>query len=273
MIDAHIHFWNYNPVRDAWITNDMNVIQRDFLPADVQGIFTENNIHGCVAVQADQSPAETDFLLKLAAENDFIKGVSGWIDLTAADIEQQLDAYKNEQKLKGFRHIAEGEPEGFLLRKDVLNSISHIGRHGYAYDILVKQHQLNDALSLSEKLPGQRLIIDHCAKPALRTGNLSTWKQQMKELALNPDIYCKLSGLLTEDHWHNCNEKQLKDCLDVIFENFGTNKILFGSDWPVMLLAGHYTQWKNLVQQYTSQFSQKEQDAVFSSNAITFYNL
>jgi len=271
-IDSHVHFWKYGPVKDAWITNDMKVIQRDFLPADALHVFAKNDVDGCVAVQADQSESETRFLLDLAAKNDFIKGVVGWTNLTEPNIDEVLETYSTEKKLKGFRHIAQGEDDGFLIRKDILRGIAAIGAAGFTYDILVYHHQLHDAIRLCERLPGQPFILNHCAKPALRSNTIEKWKTDIRELAQNPDAYCKASGLLTEDHWHNCNEKQLVKCLDTIFENFGTNRILFGSDWPVVLLAGDYARWKTIIKNYTTQFTAKEQENIFGGNAMRIYN-
>lgn len=273
VIDAHVHFWKYHPVKDAWITDDMAVIQRDFLPDDALEVFAQNGVDGCVAVQASQSLEENQFLTALATESDIIKGIVGWVDLAAPDVADTLHHLKNEPKLKGFRHVAQGEPDGFLVCDEIISGIHEVGKQGFTYDILIYGHQLTDAIQLSEALPGQPFVIDHCAKPALRTNSITTWKQQIKEIALNPDMHCKVSGLLTEDHWHNCNEKQLKECLDVIFESFGTSRILFGSDWPVVLVAGHYAQWKAIIAQYASQFTAQEQDAIFGGNAVRFYNL
>ncbi len=272
-IDSHIHFWNYDPVKDAWITDTMQVIQQDFLPDDALKVFTQNGVNGCIAVQADQSAAETRFLLDLADKHSFIMGVVGWIDLTDAAIEDILVTYSKEKNLKGFRHVVQGEPDGYLTRPDVLHGIRAAGTAGYTYDILIYNHQLLDAIQLCNTLPGQRFILDHCGKPALQTNNIAQWKTNIKELAKNPDVYCKASGLLTEDHWHSCNEGQIKECLDTIFENFGTGRVLFGSDWPVILLAGHYKQWKNIIENYTAQFTVSQRQDIFGGNATRFYNL
>lgn len=273
ILDSHIHFWKYHPVRDAWITDDMKVIQRDFLPEDALPVFNANGVAGCVAVQADQSPEENRFLLQLAAENDFIKGVVGWIDLSSPDIEEELESYKNHAKIKGFRYMVQDEAQGFLQRETVLENIAKLEHYGYTYDILIQGHQLADAITLTEKLPNQPYILDHCAKPSLRTGNITEWKAQIKLLAQNPNVYCKLSGLLTEDHWHNCNEAQLKDCMDVVLDSFGTNRVVFGSDWPVVQLAGTYTRWLNLVKTHIAHFSPAQQENILYHNAVKFYGL
>lgn len=273
ILDSHIHFWKYHPVRDAWINDDMKVIQRDFLPEDALPVFNANGVGGCIAVQADQSPEENRFLPQLAAENDFIKGVVGWIDLSSPGIEEELELYKQHPLMIGFRYMVQDEAQGFLQRETVLENIAKLEHYGYTYDILIQGHQLADAITLTEKLPNQPYILDHCAKPSLRTGNITEWKAQIKLLAQNPNVYCKLSGLLTEDHWHNCNEAQLKDCMDVVLDSFGTNRVVFGSDWPVVQLAGTYTHWLNLVKTHIAHFSPAQQENILYHNAVKFYKL
>ncbi|WP_116787989.1 amidohydrolase family protein [Flavobacterium psychrotrophum] len=273
IIDAHVHFWHYDAVKNDWITDDMKVIQKDFLPADASAVLAQNGVDGCIAVQSTQSDAETDFLLELAAENTQVKGVVGWINLADPDILEVLEGYKTEKKLKGLRHVAQGEPRGFLLRDEIVTGIKQVGLNGYTYDILIYDHQLEDAIQLTEKLSGQPFILNHCGKPALRSGAIKNWKSGIKELATNPDVSCKISGLLTEDKWHNCNEKQLSECFDTIFENFGTSRILFGSDWPVVNVAGTYTQWMGFVKQYISQCTTAQQQDILGNNAARIYNL
>ncbi|UFH32223.1 amidohydrolase family protein [Chryseobacterium sp. C-71] len=275
IIDSHVHFWKFDPVRDAWISNEMAAIQKDFLPEDFSFYLNENRIDGCVAVQASQSDEETDFLVNLAKENPFIKGVVGWIDLTLTSdkLEQSLQNYQFEKLIKGFRHIAEGEEIGFLLQKNVLNGISALHKYNYTYDILLRQDQLLDAVKLSEKLPDQPFILDHCGKPDLKTNDLKEWKSNISELAKNHNIYCKISGLLTQGNWNNINEKSIFEILDFIFSQFGIKRLVFGSDWPVILLGGNYALWVELISKYVSQFSKEEQELFFSGNAVKFYKL
>jgi len=273
IIDSHIHFWNFDPLRDAWITEDMNIIRKDFLPDDVKPLFDKNGISGCIAVQADQSDDETKFLLQLAQENYFIKGVIGWVDLKNPEIDKTLSGYQENKKLKGFRHISEGELPGFLTQPDIIRGITSLHKYGYTYDILIKQHQLKEAISLTKTLPDQQFILDHCGKPNLKNDDITLWKQQLKIIAQNPNVYCKLSGLLTQCNWNDWNEKEIYDCLDTVFENFGTNRVLFGSDWPVMLLAGSYSKWLRLVSKYTDRFTGEEIENIFYKNAELFYKL
>jgi L-fuconolactonase len=273
IIDSHVHFWKFDPVRDAWITEGMTTIRKDFLPEDFSLYLKEKSTEGCIAVQADQSDEETTFLINLAKENSFIKGVVGWIDLTSEKLEEPLQNYQSEKLIKGFRHIAEGEEIGFLLQKNVLNGIATLHQYGYTFDILLRQNQLSDAVKLSEKLPDQPFILDHCGKPDLKTNDLKDWKSNILELAKNSNIYCKVSGLLTQGNWHSINEKSIFEVLDFIFSQFGIKHTVFGSDWPVMLLGGNYALWLELITKYLTQFSKEEQQLFFAGNAVEFYNL
>jgi len=273
IIDSHVHFWNYDRVRDSWITEDMNVIRRDFLPEDIAHILARNEVSGCIAVQADQSETETQFLLNLTDKNNFIKGVVGWADLKNQEIERQLEDYSGIKKLKGFRHISEGETEGFLVQRAFINGVKALHQYGFTYDILIKQHQLSEAIDLVDKVPGQPFVLDHCGKPDIKGNNILGWAENIKVIAQNPDVYCKLSGLLTQCHWQNWGEKEIFNCLDIIFDNFSERRVLFGSDWPVMLLSGSYTQWLDLIKKYTSDFPEKHKENIFGGNASRFYNL
>jgi L-fuconolactonase len=273
IIDSHVHFWKFDPMRDSWITDDMSVIGRDFYPQDIHPELSANYVDGCIAVQAVQNYGETEFLLALAEENPFIKGVVGWVDLKSHGIEAQLQHCSTIKKLKGFRHIAEGHPEGFLIGDAFVNGIKALQQYGHTYDILIRQHQLAEAIALVDKVPEQPFILDHCGKPDLKDNAISGWEAHIKIIAQNPNVHCKLSGLLTQCHWHNWAQADIYNCLDIIFENFGTGRVLFGSDWPVMLLAGNYTQWLTLIKKYTARFSAEEQENIFSGNATQFYNL
>ncbi|MCX8530962.1 amidohydrolase family protein [Chryseobacterium luquanense] len=273
IIDSHVHFWNFNPVRDAWITEEMTAIRRDFLPEDFSLLLKENQVDGCVAVQADQSDDETTFLLDLAKKNPMIKGVVGWIDLASDKLEESIENYQSEKLIKGFRHVAEGEDMGFLLQKKILKGISTLHQFNYTFDILLRQDQLSDAVKLSEKLLEQPFILDHCGKPDLKTNELKDWKENISELAQNPNVYCKVSGLLTQGNWNLADEKSIFEIFDFAFLKFGIKRLVFGSDWPVMLLGGNYALWLELISKYLEQFSIEEQEFFFSGNAVEFYKL
>lgn len=271
-IDAHIHFWNYDPVRDNWMKG-MDVLHKNYLPEVLLPTLADAGIDGCVAVQAEQSESETLFLRSLADAYPIIKAVVGWVDLLNENIEERLEHFTQFPVIKGFRHIAQAEPEGFLVQENFIRGIKALAKFNYTYDVLVYHHQLKDALRLSEKFPEQRFVIDHCAKPDIKNKNLVNWTEQMKAMALLPNVYCKLSGLLTETNWKQWKAEEFYPYFDVVFNAFGVQRILFGSDWPVMLLSGEYTEWKDLLMTYMTNFSAEEKDAVFGLNASKFYNL
>lgn len=273
-IDAHQHFWKFDPVRDAWITPDMQVIRRDFFPEDLQPILQQHNIDGCVAVQADQSESETDFLLELANRHPFIRGVVGWIDLCADDLEHRLQRYSGQAKLKGFRHIVQAEPDPqFTDRPKFRRGVRTLYRFGYTYDILIYQHQLPMALRLVEHCADQPLVVDHIAKPLIRKGDWKEWADGMRALAKFPNVMCKVSGMVTEANWQGWKPEDFRVYLDVVTEAFGSDRLMYGSDWPVCLLAADYARQLEIVSGYFGNFSQEEQAAVFGGNAVQFYRL
>ena len=272
-IDAHQHFWIYDQRRDSWMNDDMRLIRKDFLPQDLFPLLQQNNIDGCIAVQADQSADETDFLLQLADENDFIKAVVGWIDLPAANIEEQLEKYLSYKKLKGFRHIVQDEPENFLLREDFCRGISLLKNYQFTYDILVYSSQLPTVLRFIELFPDQRFVIDHIGKPHIKNGKNEQWKNEMKQIAKHPNIYCKLSGIVTEADWKSWTVADFQPYIAIVLENFGTERVMFGSDWPVCLLAASYTRCCQILEQNTMQLNEEEKRKLWGENAIRFYNM
>ncbi len=274
VIDSHQHFWIYEAEKHAWIDDDMKVIRKNFLPEDLKTIYQENGIGGCVAVQADQTLAETDFLLDLAQKNDFIKGIVGWVDLRASNIETVLEKYSHFQKLKGFRHVVQGEADhNFMLRPDFLNGIAALEKYNFTYDILIFPHQLGAALELVKRFPKQKLIIDHIAKPYIKDGFYDGWATLMKAISEYPNVYCKLSGMTTEADYNNWTAEQIEPYMQLVLDAFGANRILFGSDWPVCLVAGNYTKTKELVTNFIAKLSTKDQAAIMGANAMQFYNL
>lgn len=273
MIDAHVHFWKYNKKRDSWITDDMKIIQKDFLPHDLQPVLFENNADGVVAVQADQSEDETNFLLSLSQEFSFIKGIVAWVDLFNENLENKLIYYSQFPVVKGFRHIVQAEPAGFLQKKKFLHGIKALEGFNFTYDLLVYENQLKEAIEFVDKFPDQRIIVDHCAKPDIKNKSSNNWKSAMKEISKNKNAYCKLSGLITEANWNHWSEEDFYPYLDSVFEYFGIERLVFGSDWPVMLLSGNYKGWKSLLENYMAKFSTAERNKVFKQNAIHFYNL
>lgn len=274
VIDSHQHFWNYEPVKHAWIDDDMSAIRKDFLPSDLEQVYKENGIDGCVAVQADQTLAETDFLLELSDKNDFIKGIVAWVDLRAENIDEVLQHYSQFKKIKGFRHVVQGEPDhNFLLRPAFLSGISKLEKYDFVYDILIFPHQLGAALEFVKRVPNQKFVIDHMAKPYIKDGYYDGWAALMLEIAKYENVFCKLSGMITEADYNGWKPQQITPYMDLVLNAFGSDRIMFGSDWPVCLVAGNYRQVKELVNNFIANLSPLEQEAIMGKNAIEFYNL
>ena len=274
VIDSHQHFWKYEPVKHSWIDDDMSVIRRNFSPSDLAKVYQENSIDGCVAVQADQTLEETDFLIDLASINNFIKGIVGWVDLRAENIENVLEKYSTDKIVKGFRHVVQGEADhNFLLRPNFSRGISLLEKHNFTYDILVFPHQLGSVLEFVKKFPHQKFVIDHIAKPYIKDGYFEGWATMMTAIGKHENVSCKMSGMVTEADFNIWTPEQIHPYMDTALEAFGSKRILFGSDWPVCLVAGNYSKIKKLTTDFISQLSQIEQNSIMGNNAIEFYNL
>lgn len=273
IIDAHVHFWNYDRQKDAWITDDMKLLQQHYLPEHILPVLKNNKVSGVVAVQADQSETETLFLKELSLTHPVIKGVVGWVDLQSDTVEERLQYFSSFPLIKGFRHVVQEEPEGFLLRSNFLRGVKALRQYDYTYDILVYAHQLKNAVDFADKIIDQPLILDHCAKPEIRNKAFQEWQSMIAIIAQQPNVYCKLSGLLTEAKWKEWRPADIYPYLDVVFNAFGTDRLLFGSDWPVVLLSGMYVQWKSLLEKYMEHYSPEERQKVFGDNAVKFYKL
>ena len=272
-IDAHQHFWKFDPLRDSWIDETMQKIQRDFLPEDLLPLLQENKFSGCIAVQASQSEDETNFLINLAAKNDFIKGVVGWVDLRGVTIEERLNHFSSNNIIKGFRHVVQGEADDFMLRKDFQNGIAALKQFNFTYDILIFHRQLPAAIKLVNEFPDQPFVIDHIAKPDIKSGDIASWKKGIQEIAKAENVSCKISGMVTEADWKNWKTDDLKPYLDVIFENFSADKLMFGSDWPVSNVASDYTEVVKTLEDYISQLGVQNQNKIWHENATSFYKL
>jgi L-fuconolactonase len=273
-IDAHQHFWKYNPERDSWITDDMAVIQRDFLPEDLFSLLQRNGIDGCITVQSVQSEEENTFQLLHAEQHDFIKGVVGWVDLQSHAVEDRLAHYSGFKKLKGFRHVLQGEQNRALMLEPAFKrGISLLHQYGFSYDALVLPDQLKYLKELVSSFPNQRFVIDHLAKPPIKSKEIDQWKTDMKKVASHENVYCKISGMVTEADWKNHEQKDFIPYIDAVVALFGTKRIMYGSDWPVCLVAASYEKTLGIVKEYFSTFSQAEQAAFFGGNAATFYKL
>lgn len=273
-IDSHQHFWKYHPQKQDWISEDMAVLKRDFLPAQIKPLLQEQGLDGCITVQCEQNADEINFMLQLAEENDFIKGIVGWIDLRANNLEEQLLHYSKYKQIKGFRHVVQAEPDkNFLLRRDFCRGISLLKQFGFTYDILIYHYQLKAAIEFVRLFPEQPFVIDHIAKPDIKNHEINIWAAQMKEIAKNKNVFCKVSGMVTEADITNWKKEDLLPYMDVVFENFGAERIMFGSDWPVCLLATDYNALYKIVSEYISALNKDKQDAVLGNNAAAFYHL
>jgi L-fuconolactonase len=273
-IDSHQHFWHYSPERHSWITDEMAAIRRDFLPPDLQPILAQHGFDGCVAVQADQVEAENEFLLSLAAQYPFVKGVVGWVDLQSEDIEERLEHYTQFPQLKGFRHVLQGEQDrALMLRPAFRRGIAALQKAGFTYDLLVFADQIKYCTELVALFPDQPFVLDHIAKPNIREGQIEDWAKDMGQLAQHSNVCCKVSGMVTEADWQGWKTEDFIPFLDVVVAAFGMDRLLYGSDWPVCNVAGGYGPALGVVQQYFGTFSAAEQAAFYGQNAMRFYRL
>ncbi|MFD0794705.1 amidohydrolase family protein [Mucilaginibacter litoreus] len=273
-IDSHQHFWVYEQQRHGWIIDSMQVLRRDHLPADVEPYLQQYGISGCVAVQADQTPAENDFLINLAKENSFIKGVVGWVNFTADDIKDQLACHSTLPLIKGFRHILQSEPdERYMLNEKFMKGIALLDKYGFSYDILVFPRHLKTARQFVSAHPDQRFVIDHIAKPDIKAKIINGWKEDIQALATFKNVHCKVSGMVTEADWHNHRPVDFKPYLEVIFNAFGADRVMFGSDWPVCNVAGGYSAVLTVINGYINTLTANEQELFWAKNAIDFYRL
>lgn len=272
-IDSHQHFWEYNPAEYPWIKTDWP-IRRSFLPQDLEPVLRQNGFDGCVAVQARQTVHETEWLLDLAETNAFIAGVVGWVDLRSADIEKQLDRFAGNKKLVGVRHVVQDEPDDrFMLGADFLRGIAVLPEFDLAYDLLVFPKQLPAAIDLVRRFPKQRFVLDHIAKPLIKDQQLDPWRAHISELAKTPNVLCKFSGMVTEARWQTWQTANFTPYLDAVWQAFGPDRLMIGSDWPVCLLSAEYDRAMNLVKDFLQQFSSEEREKVLGANAIRFYRL
>jgi len=273
-IDAHQHFWVYDQSEYAWIDDSMASLRRDFLPNDLKIELGRKGFQGSVAVQARQTLEETRWLLELATDASFILGVVGWVDLRSSNVRSQLEAFAVNPKLVGIRHIVQSEPnDRFLLQPEFLRGISLLEEFDLAYDLLIYPKHLPVAAEFVRRFPRQRFVLDHLAKPPIKSGSLRPWERGMRELGTLPNVFCKLSGLVTEADWQNWKPEHIVPYMDVAFETFGPRRLMIGSDWPVCTLAASYTRAIDLVESYLSQHATEVQDAALGENAQQFWKL
>lgn len=272
-IDSHQHFWNYDPVKHSWINEDMAVIRKDFLPLELASVLAENEVNGCVAVQAEHTEEENNFLLQQAADYDFIKGVVGWVDLQSPSVEQRLEHYSQFPEFKGIRHILQGEKQrDLMLQPDFVRGIGALQKFNMTYDLLIFPDQLPFAIKLVSMFPGINFVLNHMSKPDIKHQEINKWKTDIALIAHHENVYCKISGLVTEAaaSW---KPSDFNPYIDAVVSAFGIKRIMFGSDWPVCLTAASYEQAIRIVDDYFNNFSMSEKQLFFGVNASNFYRL
>jgi len=267
-VDAHQHFWRYEPHAYAWIDERMRVLERDFLPGDLEPLIRSQGIDRTIAVQACQTSSETEWLLELAAANPFLAGVIGWVDLQAEDVEARVERAARNRKLVGVRHVVQSEPDdGFLLRPAFGRGIATLARHGLVYDLLIYPRHLPIASDFVGRFDSQTFVLDHLAKPDIRSRAIDDWARDLRHLAQHSHVWCKISGLITEADWERWTASDLEPYLDVAFDCFGPARLIAGSDWPVCTLAGDYSRTMTVLRDYLARCTQTERDAVLGGNA------
>ena len=273
-IDTHQHFWTYSKEEYPWIGEGMEVLAQDRLPFDLNPLLEENGIGGTVAVQARQLVEETEALLVMAEEYDFIRGVVGWVDLRDPNVEAQLERFKDQAKMVGVRHVVQDEPDArFILREDFMRGIGKLRAYDLVYDILIFPHQLPATIELVQRFPEQVFILDHMAKPYIKDGQMSPWDSDIKKLASCENVSCKISGMVTEADWHHWTAEVFRPYMEVVLEAFGVERLTIGSDWPVCTLAGQYGAVVSIAADFIAQLSDHEQKAIWEGNPERIYDL
>ena len=272
-IDSHQHFWIFNEREYGWMGESMKVIKKDHLPSDLAEEQKKIGFNGSVAVQARQNLEETEWLLKLSDQYDMIKGVVGWVDLRSPEVEKQLEKYSKHPKLVGVRHVIQDESVDFILGKDFLNGIGLLKQFYLVYDILIFPKHLPNSIKFVEKFPELTFVLDHIAKPNIKDKTISPWKEDMQHLAKFKNVYCKVSGMVTEADWHHWKPEDFKPYLDIVFNAFGTDRVMIGSDWPVCRVAGDYSKVLGIVEDYIKNFSEPDKEKILGGNAVKAYKL
>jgi L-fuconolactonase len=274
VIDSHHHFWKYDKAEYPWIGEGMAVLARDFLPEHLAKEIKLAGVDGVVSVQARQTVAETEWLLELAEKNDFIKGVVGWVPLVSDQVNVELETFRGRKKLKAVRHVLQDEKDDrYMLRDDFQHGINQVAEFGLVYDILIYERHLPAAIELVDSHPNLKFVLDHVAKPKIREKILAPWGENMKELAKRTNVYCKLSGMATEADHGGWKTADLKPYVDVALESFGAKRLMFGSDWPVCLLATSYQRWVDVVKELTAKLTVHEKARLMGGTAVEAYGL
>ena len=274
MIDTHHHLWKYKPKDYGWMDDSMAVLKHDYLPEDLALELQNSGISGTVVIQARQSIDETRWLLELADENSFIKGVVGWLDLRSPDLEKQLMNFAAHPKLVGVRHVIHDEPDDdFMLGADFMKGIAQLEAYELCYDLLLFPRHLSRAVKLVRTFPNQHFVLDHLGKPQIKAGKIERWKNDIARLAGYPNVWCKLSGMVTEADTESWTYEALLPYMEVVMNAFGPERILLGSDWPVCRLAGEYSEVLNVVHEFIKSLKNSDQEKILYRNAVDCYQL
>jgi L-fuconolactonase len=274
IVDSHQHFWRYDAREYDWIDDELAAIRRDFLPADLARELEAAGVDAVVSVQARQSLDETRWLLELAGENDFVAGVVGWVPLVSPAVGDTLAELTANPRLCGVRHVLQGEADpDFAARRDFNEGLAALRGLGLAYDILIHERQLPAATALVDRHPDQVFVLDHGAKPRIRDGVLSPWRERIRELARRPNVFCKLSGMVTEASLRGWTRASLEPYAEVVLSAFGPSRAMFGSDWPVCLAACSYSRWLATVGDLCRALTAGEREMVTGGTARRAYGL
>lgn len=273
-IDSHQHFWDIGRFRYPWMPEGESPLRRNFLPPDLEPILQRNRFDGSVVVQANVVIEETHWLLELAEQHEFIRGVVGWVDLTDPHVGATLDELQRHPKFKGVRHLVHDEPNvNWLIREDVVGGLGELARRGISYDLLLRPPHLPLVPRLAERIPELRMVIDHIAKPLIAIQRMDGWAEDMEAASKVPHICCKLSGMITEDDPHGWKAERLGPYVQHVFSLFGPDRLMFGSDWPVCTLAGT---WKEVLAAFTQAVGPQPMEVrekLLGETAAKFYGL
>jgi L-fuconolactonase len=273
-IDAHQHFWRYNPNEYGWIDDSMARLRRDFLPSDLQPELERAGFDRCIAVQARQTIEETRWLLDLADASPFMLGVVGWVDLQSDDVRLQLHRLAANPKLLGVRRVVQAEPDDrFMLRPEFLRGVAALEEFGLTNDILIYSRHLPVAAEFVKRFPRHRFVLDHLAKPYIRKQEIEPWRSDLRRLAEFPNVYCKISGMVTEADWGTWTAEQIAPYINVALDCFGAERLMMGSDWPVCTVAASYARTMSLMIEFLKGHSDDERDAILGGTAAKFWRL
>jgi len=272
-IDAHQHFWRFTPEEYGWIDGRMAALQRDFLPSDLAPLMRSQRVDATIAVQARQTLDETDWLVQLAGEHEWIAGIVGWAPIVAPDFAAHLDRLQDIPRVKGLRHVVQDEPSGFLARSDFNRGISLLGQTPLVYELLIYSHQLDEATGFVDRHPNQLFVLDHIAKPKMRQDDVASWRAGIAKLARRQQVVCKISGMVTEADWSGWTPDQLQPYLETVLKVFGPGRLMVGSDWPVMTVSCTYARWWQLIADWLNLLTASERKQIEGGVAGRVYRL